>query len=198
MPDDGNNGDGGANSPEPTSGDGGATAPAPTSTTPTPAGDESQLGDAGKQALQTERAARSAAEREARTAKAELARLQERTKSDEEKALDAARKEGREEANKTANARILRAEVTAVAGGKLADPSDAPRYLDLSEFEVADDGSVDRKGIDAAIAQLLKEKPYLAAKPARPTGDAGGGPQGSGDGEGPDMDSWIREHAKRG
>jgi len=68
------------------------------------------------------------------------------------------------EALAKANQRILNAEVRAAAKGELADPEDALKFLDLSEFEVGDDGSVDTAAIKAAIEALKKEKPYLAAE----------------------------------
>lgn len=60
--------------------------------------------------------------------------------------------------------RIVRAEVKAAAAGKLADPADAYRFLDLSQIEVDADGNVDADEVADAIADLLKNKPYLAAQ----------------------------------
>ena len=75
-----------------------------------------------------------------------------------------------------ANERIVRAEVRAAAAGKLADPSDALRYLDVSKFAVDDDGAVDEAAVAAAIAELVERKPYLAAQGGRlVTGSADGG-----------------------
>lgn len=75
-----------------------------------------------------------------------------------------------------ANERILRAEVRAIATGKLADPADALRLLDLTDFSVSDDGEVDQKKVEAAIADLVEKKPYLAAQGGkRFTGTADGG-----------------------
>lgn len=74
-----------------------------------------------------------------------------------------------------ANERILRAEVRAAAAGKLNDPTDALAYIDLSSFEVGDDGAVDTDAIGAAISDLVTRKPYLAAEGGRRF-------QGSGDG----------------
>lgn len=75
-----------------------------------------------------------------------------------------------------ANDRILKAEIRAAAAGRLNDPSDALRYLDLSSFEVGDDGDVDTESVSAAITDLITEKPYLAAQGGRRfQGDADGG-----------------------
>ena len=115
---------------------------------------------------------------------------EEASKSEHEKALEKARKEAGEAAGKEAtakaNARIVRAEVKAAAGGKLADPNDAVRLLDLDEFGVDDDGEVDAKAIEAAIAKLVKDKPYLASGATRPAGDAD---QGTRSGNPPEPDT---------
>jgi hypothetical protein len=75
-----------------------------------------------------------------------------------------------------ANARILRSEVRAAAKGKLADPKDALTFLDLSAFEVDEDGDVDVDEIEDAIDELIKTKPYLAAQSTkRFQGTADGG-----------------------
>lgn len=63
-----------------------------------------------------------------------------------------------------ANERVLNAELRVAAKGRLADPADALKFLDLSEFEVGDDGSVDSQAIEAAIGDLVESKPYLAAQ----------------------------------
>lgn len=79
-------------------------------------------------------------------------------------------------ATTAANTRILKAEVRAAAKGRLADPKDALTFLDLSAFEVDEDGSVDEDEIADAIEDLLKNKPYLAAATAKRfqgTGDGG-------------------------
>ena len=75
-----------------------------------------------------------------------------------------------------ANEKIVRAEIKAAAAGKLADPSDALRYLDLTKFDVDADGGVDESAVNEAIAELIEQKPYLAAQGGRMvTGSANGG-----------------------
>lgn len=79
-------------------------------------------------------------------------------------------------ATAAANSRILKAEVRAAAKGRLADPKDALTFLDLSTFEVDEDGAVDESEIADAIEELVKNKPYLAAAKAtrfQGTGDGG-------------------------
>lgn len=121
-------------------------------------------------ALAAERKARSIAERDA-------GKLRDATATDAEKAVAAARDEGRAEALKEVSSRLVETEVRAAAAGKLADPADAVRLLDLGEF-VADDGAIDRTAIGEAIAELVKAKPYLGTAGAGANGHARA-PQGT-------------------
>lgn len=100
-----------------------------------------------KEKLKAERAKRRAAE----------AKLTANSKADDDKPDPEAAATAR------ANARILRSEIKAAAAGKLADPKDALRFLDLDNFEVDADGEVDEDEIADAIDDLLSKKPYLAA-----------------------------------
>lgn len=70
----------------------------------------------------------------------------------------------KDEALAAANDRILKAEVRAAAATKLADPQDAIRFLDMSEFEVGSDGEVDASKVAKAVDDLIESKPYLAAQ----------------------------------
>lgn len=129
---------------------------------------------------------------------AEFDALAEQQKSDAEKAVDAARREGRSEALKAANDRLLKAEVRAAAAQKLADPADAVRLLDLASFAVGDDGEIDGAAIAAAVDQLVTDKPYLAAKPTGFQGSGGGGPRGGRPGTGPTLPQLIAEAERSG
>lgn len=177
--------------------------PAETDDADTPIPGEESLGDPGKQALARMKAEKREAERKARDAEARLA---EAVGDGGKKALDTMRAakreaedrlaealakiEGREKEHAAqvaqreveaaalakANERILKAEVRAVAASALADPADALLYLDLSGFEVGDDGEVDTAAVTAAIDDLVKRKPYLAAQGgAKFKGTADGG-----------------------
>lgn len=160
------------------------TSPEPTTTSGTVAVVETtevtaELGDAGKKALDAERAERKKAERRAKDLDAELAKLREASMSEQEKAVEAARREAREEAFKSVNQRLVAAEVRAAAGGRLADPEDAVRFLDLDQFPISDGGDVDTRAIISAVDGLVKQKPYLAAGATRPAGDADQGARGA-------------------
>lgn len=153
-------------------------APEPTpepDATPPPAPD---LGEAGRKAIDAERNARKAAEKQLKTMQAELEQLRTATQSEQERAIAAAKAEGRAEVLAESNRRLIAAEVKAAAASRLHDPADALRLLDLDQFEVGADGAVNVDSITAAIAELVEAKPYLAAgaKPApAPTGSAEGG-----------------------
>jgi len=143
-----------------------ATKPAETD----PAGADA-LGDAGKRALDAMKAERNQAKTDAAAAKAALETLQAKISGTEAEhaaqvAAQKVQEEARAESDKRANQRILKAEIRAAATGKLADPADALRYLDLSTFDVKDDGETDSAAIAKAIDDLIKNKPYLAAATA--------------------------------
>ncbi|MEV6450925.1 hypothetical protein AB0M75_06420 [Streptomyces anulatus] len=128
------------------------------------------LGDKGKRAL----ASMKGKWRTERDKRRELEKqIADKDAGDE---ADQARREVEQAALSKANKRIVRSEVKAAAKGVLADPGDAYKFLDLEQFEVDDDGNIDSDEIAEAIETLVKEKPYLAAAPARRfqgTGDGG-------------------------
>jgi len=153
----------------------------PTTPPATPASDDppgaEHLGDPGKKALDEMKAKWKAAEAEAKTEREQRAALQAQVegKEAEHKASQEVQRV-KDEALAAANERILKAEVRAAAAGKLTDPADALRFLDLSALEVGADGEVDGKAVASAIEDLVKNKPYLAAQGgARFQGSADGG-----------------------
>jgi hypothetical protein len=91
---------------------------------------------------------------------------------------DAIRREAETAATEKANARIVRAEVKALAADLFADPADAPLYLDLTKYDVDDDGNVAADEVKADLKQLLKDKPHLAKKGAAPKPDPSQGKGG--------------------
>jgi hypothetical protein len=165
----------------------------------TPAAEPTANPDVAKlqSALQKEREARKAADARAKEFESyrdKVAKLEEAGKSDLEKAVEAARKEGAQTAMQTANARLVKAEARALAASaKFRDPSDAVAFLgDLSTVRVSSEGDVDADSLKAALDDLAKAKPYLLAeeKPTRPTGDAGQGPRDAGPVDGR---HWMNE-----
>jgi len=134
------------------------------------------LGDAGKKALDAMKAERNEAKAEAKRFADESAALRAQIEGREaEHAATLAAQAVKDEALSAANQRILKAEVRAQAASKLNDPKDALLYLDLSGFEVGEDGEVDGDAVAAAIDKLITDKPYLAAQGTRFKGEADGG-----------------------
>lgn len=111
-----------------------------------------------KAALQAERDGREKLERKFRRANKELSTLK-NLKAPVVKDEEAERRAAERE--RQADLKIVRSEVIAAAAGKLANPRLAPRLLDLTEFEVDEDGDVDVASINAAIDRVIKENPYL-------------------------------------
>ena len=117
------------------------------------------LGDAGKQALDRMKRNWHGERDRANAAEAKLA----------------AKDKDLESVLSQVNQRYVRSEVKAAAKGKLSDPGDAFKFLNLSDFKVSEDGEVDGEAINTAIDDLLKKKPYLGAQRARAEGSGEGG-----------------------
>lgn len=123
------------------------------------------LGDAGKKALDSMKAKWREADRIAKASASEFAAYKATAEGREaEHQTDQANQKVRDDALSAANQRILKAEVRAAAATKLNDPADALRFLDLSSFEVGEDGEIDAATIASAIDDLVASKPYLAAQ----------------------------------
>lgn len=169
-----------ADDPTPTPDPALAPDPAPAPTPDPPAPDD--LGDAGKRAIDAERAARRAADARAKELEERLAKFEDANKSETERAIEKARKEAdtaaRAEVSQTYEQQLLESNVLVRAAGKLADPADAVKLIDLSTLAKSEDGKVDEKAIDAAIADLVKQKPYLASGAKPGPGSPDGGPRG--------------------
>lgn len=111
---------------------------------------------------------------------AKLEQIEAANATEQEKAVKAAREEGRAEAQQAANARIVASEARALAAAaKFRDPGDAVRFLDLSAVKVTDDGDVDQSALKSLLDDLAKEKDYLLVKDEapKPPPSFGGGPR---------------------
>ena len=122
-----------------------------------------QLGDPGKKALDTMKGKLKAERERRRALEAQLAERDRPADGDQPDPAALAR-QAEATAMARVNERLVKAEVKAAAAGKLADPADAHRFLDLSAFEVDDDGNVDADEVADAIEDLVRSKPYLAAQ----------------------------------
>lgn len=144
---------------------------------------DAALGDAGKKAIDAMKAKWQKERDDRKRLQAELEALKKpkTTKDDGTPDADAIRADAERAATAKVNERIIRTEVRAAATGKLHDPKDALAYLDLSKFEVDEDGNVDESEIADAIDDLLKRKPYLGVTQGdekRFKGTADGGARG--------------------
>ena len=122
-----------------------------------------QLGDPGQKALDTMKGKLKAERERRRSLEAQLAERDKPADGDQPDP-DALVRQAEATALARVNERLVKAEVRAAAAGKLADPADAHRFLDLSQFEVDADGNVDADEVAEAIDDLLTSKPYLAAQ----------------------------------
>jgi hypothetical protein len=148
--------------------------PEPVEPAATPVEEEKPLGAAGEKALAAMKAERKTDREKIRELNAKIEKSEAdaalKDKPAEEQALEAARAEARAEVTTKANERLLRSELKAAATGKMADPTDAALYLDLTSFDVNDDGDVDSDALADAIAELLTRKPHLGMPDARKFG----------------------------
>lgn len=160
---------------------------------------EEPLGDAGKAALDAERSARKAAEKEAREAKAALKKREEADMSEQDRAVAQARREGADEVTSAYRTRLLNAEIRARAAGRFANPEVALKLVDVGDKGFDDEGEINASAIDAEITRLLKDEPYLAAKATTtPPPDFDGGKGSGGGANDNDMNALIRAGAHRG
>ena len=126
------------------------------------------LGDKGKNALRAMKDRVKASKKAEREAKAELQRLKDSAgKSEDEQKAQAEREQREAAILKKADERIIRSEIKSAAAGKLQNPALAIRLLDISDFEVDEDGNVDEDEIAEAIDELLEREPYLAVQGGR-------------------------------
>ncbi|MER6487623.1 hypothetical protein ABT264_29210 [Streptomyces virginiae] len=174
---------------EPTSPDGD---PSDDSAAPAEEVVDAPLGPAGTKALDEWKRRAKEAEKASREQARRLQALEDRDKTEVQRASERA-----EAAEKRAAAmaqRTVRAEVRALAAATFADPSDAAAFLDPSDF-MDDDGDVDSKKLERALADLLKRKPHLAKEGAPPSFD--GGARRTAD-KPPSMNDLIRQKAGLG
>jgi hypothetical protein len=145
-------------------------------------GDPPPPGPAAESALAEERKARKAAEQR-------VAELEAQHLTEQEKAVKAAREEGRTEALAAAGRQLAAAEFRYLAAGKIADPDAAVELIDLAKL-VDDDGKPNRQAITALVDHLAALPQGQPGEPGRvPAGPRGTAPSSSGD--------WIRDISRR-
>jgi hypothetical protein len=135
-----------------------------------------QLGDAGKKALDAQKA-RWKQERDRRKQlEQELAAERAKKATDDQPTPEQIREQARAEARAEALRERALDRLEAKAARLLADPEDARRFLGSQIEDFIDGDKVDNAAITEAIEELIKNKPYLAAATAprfQGTGDGG-------------------------
>ncbi len=108
---------------------------------------------------------------------------------------DEIRRQAQAEAQGKVNDKLVKSAVRGVAAELLNDPRDAAKFLDLSDYEVDDEGEVDEAQIKRDLRALLADKPYLG-KAKKGDGRNGGRPDFDGGtrktSQKSDMNSMIR------
>jgi hypothetical protein len=102
-----------------------------------------------------------------------------------EKAIAAAKAEGRAEAAKEASLRLVAAEFRAQAAGKIANPDAALAVLDLSKL-IGSDGEPDKKAVGELVDQLAAVPPPPGHVPPGPRGEPANG-----------SSDWLRQIGRR-
>lgn len=125
-------------------------------------------------------------------------KLEQSGMSDLERQIAEARDAGRTEAEAAARRHLLDAELRAAAAGRLADPGDAARYLDLEQFTPDAAGRFDASAISAAIETLVAERSYLGAAPSTPPPPPPAGSADQGQRGGTDAEQIRSEEALKG
>ncbi|GAA4684566.1 hypothetical protein [Streptomyces youssoufiensis] len=118
-------------------------------------------------------------------AQAELEKLRQAQMSDQEKAIEAAKAEGRTAAASEYGQRLAAAEFRAAVAAAGIDLGDAAEYIDVTRF-VGEDGEVNVAAIKSAVTKFSRLAPR---GPGRSGGDLGGG---SGH-QAPTLDSQIAQ-----
>jgi len=92
---------------------------------------------------------------------------------------DEIRRQAKVEAREESDAKLIRAEVRTLAAAAFTNPADALHNLDLSDYEVDDDGElVDAKQVKADLAQVLKDNPHYSKTGKAPKADPSQGSKG--------------------
>lgn len=159
-----------------------------------PATGDADLGEGGQSALRKERqAARDASDRADR-AEQELASLKAAGQSDQEKALEQARREARSETSTQFQALIRAARVEAALSAAGVDPQLLDLAVPADEFaklKVTEEGTVE--GLHDAVEALRKARPALFAKPAAAAGTADGGTRGAPTTTKEQVEAWSKD-----
>jgi hypothetical protein len=126
---------------------------------------EDDLGAAKRRARHFEAELKKATKRQSEI-ESELEKFREASKTEQEKAIDRARREGAEEATKEWKPRheglIRRNAALQLLGGRVKAPALVLPHLGLDDIEINSNGEVDETALKLAIERVLEEYPFLA------------------------------------
>jgi len=130
-----------------------------------------------------------------KSTQAELDQFRTDTQTDQEKAIEAARAEGRTEARAETDTQLAAAHIAAsAAAAGFINPQAAVRMIDLGDTKAGD-----TDGIESLVEALAKAEPYLVGSKA-PKSDGDQGPKGAGhdtNDSGETMDEILRSAGRK-
>lgn len=122
----------------------------------------------------------------------ELSKLKAGQASEQDKAIAAAVEEAKKSTSSAYQSQLVELSIEAAAGGLFTNSDDAVTHLGSRSMEfLGDDGRVDKAAVKKAVDQLLKDRPYLAAKQEEAPPSFDGGQRGGTTGV-TNMDALIR------
>jgi hypothetical protein len=116
-----------------------------------------------KSALASARREAAKLRQELGSARTDLEQERDKSRTDRDRELEQARREGADKVRGEVARELLEADVLRVATGRLRDPDDALRYLELDGLGDVDRGKTRDTAIGKALDELLADKTYLAA-----------------------------------
>lgn len=138
--------------------------------------DDRPLGEKGEKALERIKEKEKAGRAEIRKLRQQVAELT-KPAEDEEKTPEQIRAEIEAEVRADTDKKVVRAEVKSALKDRVADPDQFLRFLDLSQFTVTEDGSVDPDELDEFLELVptaqggKKFTPLNHGRPRKPAGD---------------------------
>lgn len=159
----------------------------------TSATDGTEIGEAGRRAIEAERLAAREAQARAKTLERELETLRTATQTDHEKAIAQARKEAIAEVTAKSDAKVRAAEVRrALQAAGCTDVPLGSLAREFASLEVTDEGDV--TDLDKTVEAFKKAHPSLFGRTS--AGSADGGARGTVDQAAPSMNELMRVAAR--
>lgn len=175
------------------SGDAGSTQGGSAGSAGTSATDDVALGEPGKRALEAERTARKTAEDRAKAAERERDEEKLKNASDQDKAIAAAKEQGKTEVVERLHNTVRRTavrEALLTAGAVPSLVADLSRADEFAALKVNDDDEIDEDGLAKAVKKHMARVPDAYKVPGN-SGSADGGARGSSKGRSDSLEDSI-------